>query len=449
VDLVVPSPMRSLFPIVLPALAAFLLAPSLGAQDSLVFHIRATYRPGTEPGFVVLPFVSGGGGDGARVRDIIRRDVDYSDRFRVRDGAAPVRPGEPAGTVLAQDTAADWVLTGEVTPRAGGLSLRVALYDLRLLHVKEDRTFSLPRPQDRGFRMAVHAVSDEVLRWVDGTPGFAASRIAFVRGGRGTKEIYLVDSDGENLERVTSDGSIALSPAWSPDGRRLAYTSFREGTPVLYERDLGAGTDRVVSEGEGLNITPAYAPDGQTLAFAALRGGSTDLVAVRRGGSAPEPLLRGGRGDALSPTWSPDGRRVAFVSNRLGEPHVYVASVGGEARLLSEYRYGQGGYNTSPDWSPKGSEIAYHTRVGGSHQIAVVDAAGGKPRIVTGGGWNEDPSWAPDGRHLVFAASGAEAGLYVADTVSGRIRPLVRGHADGLPDWSPVLARALSAAPGR
>jgi TolB protein len=441
--------MRALFRAVLPAFLVLVFAPALRAQDTLVFRIRTTYQPGSEPGFVVLPFVSGGGSDAALVRGIIRRDVDFSDRFRVRDGASAVRPGEPVRAVVAQDTVADWMVAGEVTPRPGGLTLRVALYDVRLGDIKENRSFNLPRPTDAGFRMAVHAVSDEVLRWVDGTPGFAASRIAFVRAGRGTKEVYLVDSDGENVQRVTSDGSIALSPAWSPDGRRIAYTSFREGTPVLYERDLGAGTDRAVSRREGLNITPAYAPDGQTLAFAATRGSSTELVALRRGEGAPEPLLRGGRGDALSPTWSPDGGRIAFVSNRLGEPHVYVATLGGEARLLSEYRYGQAGYNTSPDWSPKGSEVAYHTRIGGVHQVAVVDANGGKPRVLTSGGSNEDPSWAPDGRHLVFAASGPEGGLFVADTLSGRIRPLLRGHVDGLPDWSPVLARAIPLAPGR
>jgi len=425
-----------------PVLLFLLAAAPLGAQET-VFRIRTTYVAGGEPAFVVLPF----GAEGAAARAIVRRDLDFSDQFRVRDGAAALRPGSPLPPALAQDSSADWVLAGEVSPRAGGLALRLALYDAKYASIKEDRTFALPAPDDARFRMAVHAVSDEVVRWVTGEPGIAATRIAFVRPGRGgrnaSKEIYLVDSDGENVQRVTSDGSIALSPAWSPDGRRIAYTSFREGTPALYERDLASGQDRVVSRRDGISITPAYAPDGRTLAFATTMEGTTEIVTYdRERGCCMEPVTRGRRSDSLSPTFSPDGRQIAFVSNRLGEPHVYVMALGGQPRLLSSYRYGNTGYNTSPDWSPRGDRIAFHTRSGGSHQIAVVNAAGDSLRILTSGGWNEDPSWAPDGRHLVFAASGADAGLYVVDVVTGRTRTLVRGHLDGLPDWSPTLVRA-------
>lgn len=429
--------------ILVAGVALLAMAPAARAQDTaVVFRIRTSYQPGSEPGFVVLPFVSAERGAGD-VRGIIRRDLDFSDRFRVRDGTTPVRPGEAVEGGRFAEGGADWVLAGEVQPRAGGLSLRLALHDVRYGQVKGDRTFALPRPQDAEFRMAVHAAADEVVRWATGEPGMAASRIAFVRQGRGTKEIYLVDSDGENLQRVTSDGSIALSPAWSPDGRQLAYTSFRDGAPVLYERDLSSGRDRVISRTDGINITPAYSPDGRTLAFARTMGGSTELVRFDlQRGCCPEPLTQSRRSDDLSPSWSPDGRRLAFVSNRLGQPHVYVLTPGGEPRLLTEFRYGQAGYNTSPDWSPRGPEIAFHSRVSGSHQIAIVNAdRGGAPRVLTSGGRNEDPSWAPDGRHLVFASSGRDAGLYVVDTVSGRTRPLVRGHLDGLPDWSPGLAR--------
>lgn len=444
------TPLRPAFLGVL--LLALAFPGALRAQDTVMVQLGLTYRPGSEPGFLVLPFAATTGVEGVAgtVRGIVRQDLDFSDRFRVQDAPAGTRPVAPASVGEWANRGADWVLAGDVRPQGAGLALRLSLLDAVYGTVKGERTFQLPRAADRGFRMAVHAAADEVVRWAANEPGVAASRIAFVLQGRGSKEIYLVDWDGENVQRVTSDGSIALSPAWSPDGSRIAYTSFRSGIPVLYERSLASGEDRVVSRRDGLNITPAYSPDGRALAFAATVDGNTE-VALSDGGRF-EALTRGRRFDSLSPTFSPDGSRIAFVSNRLGEPHVYVMARGGEPRLLSEYRYGGQGYNTSPDWSPRGNVIAYHTRVSGSPQLAVIDAAGGRPRILTSRGSNEDPSWAPDGRHLVFASDREGGGLFVIDVVSGRTRPLLRGRGYGLPDWSPVLYRAPAAqsvSPGR
>lgn len=417
-------------------LLAIVLPVALFAQDPEGVRLRLTYQPEYQPGMVVLPF-SGPGG--AVVAGIIRQDLNFSDRFKVSEAAAG-REGEPLNLALWKERGADWVLTGEIVPRGGGSALRLVLHDAVYRQVKTDQTFPLPSAGDAGFRMAVHTAADEVVRWVTGTPGAAASRIAYVSGGRGGKEIYLVDSDGENVQRVTSDGSIALSPAWSRDGRSIAFTSYRGGSPALWERNLGTGRDRLLSDRAGINITPAYSPDGG-VAFAATVGGNTEVVSLDAAGV--NPLTRGRGFDSLSPTFSPDGARIAFTSNRLGEPQIYVMSRGGEPRLVSEYTYGRSGYSTSPSWSPRGPWIAYHTRAGGSHQIAVVGADGNGRRLLTNQGTNEDPSWAPDGRHLVFASPNRDGGgLFVLDTVSGRIRPLVKGRGLGLPDWSPLLGRA-------
>ena len=415
------------------ALLALLVPVSLWAQDPEGVRLRLTYQPEFQPGLVVLPMA---GPAGQLVAGIIRQDLDFSDRFKLSE-ATGAQPGQPVNLPLWKERGADWVLAGDLQPRGAGLALRLTLHDAVYGQTKGNQTFVLPGAGDSGFRMAVHAASDEVVRWVTGTPGAAATRIAYVRGGREGKEIYLVDSDGENVQRVTSDASIALSPTWSPNGRALAFTSYRGGTPALWERDIGSGRDRVLSNRSGLNITPAYAPDGR-IAFAATVSGNTEVVALE--GGTVRALTQGRRFDSLSPTFSPDGERIAFVSNRLGEPQIYVMTPGGEARMVSEYTYGRPGYSTSPDWSPQGQWIVYHTRAGGSHQIAVVGADGRGRRLLTNQGTNEDPSWAPDGRHVVFASPNRDGGgLFVLDTVSGRIRPLVRGRGLGLPDWSPLL----------
>ncbi|HEX8672140.1 MAG TPA: hypothetical protein VF710_09635 [Longimicrobium sp.] len=429
--------------IALPALALALAAPAAAQDTTTVVRLRATYEVGNLSGFVVLPF--GGGGDlaeaAAESGEIVRRDLDFSDQFKLA-AATGARAGDPVNVALWRERGADWVLSGTLAPRAGGSTLRLTLHDAVYGQTKGEGSFDLPAASDRRFRMAVHAAADAAVRWATGEPGIAATRIAFVTQGRGSKEIYLVDSDGENVTRLTSDGSLALSPAWSPDGGRIAYTSYRGGMPALYERNLASGADRVLSNREGLNITPSYAPDGRTVAFAASAGGNTEIATV--GASGFRQQTTGRRSDSLSPSFSPDGARIAFVSDRLGEPQIYVMSAnGGEARLVSDYTYGNRGYSTSPDWAPVGNRIAFHTRVGGVHQIAMVEANGNRPRLLTSGGRNEDPSWAPDGRHLVFSSPDRDGGgLFVLDTKTGRVRKLLAGRGHGLPDWSPVLMRA-------
>jgi TolB protein len=424
-------------------LGALGAAPQLAAQEGV--RLEVTYRPDYQPGLVVLPFGASGGADrvATTVRGVLRQDLDFSDRFAINDNIAGIRPGDAVNQRLWRERGADWVVDGALSPRAGGLTLQVTLHDIVYNQVKGQGEFDLPPAGDPGFRMAVHSVADQIVFWATGEPGMAATRIAFVMQGRGSKEIYVVDSDGENLQRLTSDGSIALSPAWSPDGRRIAFTSYRSGVPLLYERDLASNRDRLLSEREGINITPAYSPDGRTIAFAASAGGNTELFTLDRANGGARQQTRGRGFDSLSPSYSPDGRNVAFVSNRLGEPHIYVMSMGGESRLVSDYTFGRRGYNTSPEWSPRGDNIVYHARVNGAMQLKMVAARGGNPRFLTNDGWNEDPSWAPNGRHVVFSSPNREGGgLFVLDTVSGRIRPLLKGRGYGLPAWSPTMVRA-------
>jgi TolB protein len=293
--------------------ACALSSPALAQPDTMVVRLRATYESRAAPGLVVLPFAGSGGAEPAA---IIRRDLEFSDRFDVRD-AAGHRAGDRVDLAAWSQRGADWVVEGTATPgTGGGVSLRVTLYDAVYGQRKGEGLFTIPRPDARNYRMAVHTVSDAIVRWATGEPGMAASRIAFVQEGRRSKEIWIVDSDGENLQRVTNDGSIALSPAWSPDGRRIAYTSFRSGQPFLYERDLSTGADRLLSDRDGINITPAYSPDGRTVAFGTTVAGNTQIATI-----GPDGLRQHTRGrgfENLSPSWAPDGRRFAFVSDRLG-----------------------------------------------------------------------------------------------------------------------------------
>ncbi|MEX0912467.1 MAG: hypothetical protein WD031_03475, partial [Gemmatimonadota bacterium] len=229
----------------------FALVPTfLPAQEVEGVRLGLRYQPEYQPGLVVLPFA--GAADQGRVlepvRGIIRQDLDFSDRFEMLEAGVGVAVDDSVNLDLWNERGADWVLQGELGPDpAGGSQLRLVLHDAVYGTIRGDETFLLPAQGDPTFRMSVHAVSDEIVRWATGEAGAAATRIAFVLEGRGSKELFVIDYDGENVQQLTNDGSIALSPAWSPEAGRIAYTSYRSGSPLLYERDLGARRDRLMS----------------------------------------------------------------------------------------------------------------------------------------------------------------------------------------------------------
>jgi TolB protein len=412
-----------------------------------------TYSDAYLPPLAVKPFTGSFGGSAIapQVEAIIGRDLRSSDHFEVMDSLPAGLVGEGVDYTLWDRLGAVWLVSGQVEGAGGGFVLIVELHDVVYGEVRERGRFRLPSPEDQDFRMAVHRTSDEIVFWATGHPGMAASRIAFTMpDADGNKDLYVIDADGENLRRLTNHGSIVASPSWSPDGARLAFTSYRTGYPRIHEIDAEGGDERMMPavRGAGDYITPAYHPDGRTLAFSVLGGGE-------RGGIFTYDLerdcclsyLSGGRWYDLGPTYSPDGLRIAFNTLRFGDnsPQVMVMPAeGGSAEALSPYEYGSGGFFTAPDWSPQGDLIAFNGRIDrrGRYHILVADVAeGGRVlRQLTFEGNNEDPSWAPDGRHIVFVGERSWGfGLLIVDASTGRIRPLLAGRRVTVPDWSPAL----------
>jgi TolB protein len=414
-----------------------LWALGLPAQDSTVRGVRIglQYGTGTRPGVAVLEVNGGERGD--TVRAMLVRDLDFGNRVTVVGTA--LRDLPPVRGVLNYELFARMGIQGVVqatlTP-AG--QLHVAVHDVAAKGLLQVQDFPLRGQELSGeWRMSVHAAADEIERWITGTRGIAATRIAFVRGGR----LWTVDSDGENATPVGTEAG--LSPAWHPTGRYLAFARPTEAGYQIAMRDLQTGTTRQLTGTQsGSNITPAFSPDGTTLVYAFGEGEGTDLFALDAFSSGPRRRVSVGRGsDNAMPTFSPDGRRVAFTSGRVRNPEIYISDVdGSNVDLLTTTGFGDQQYRSNPAWAPDGRAVAFQSQIDGRFQIMTISLRDRSVRQYTSDSQNEDPHWAPDGRHLVFTSrrTGSEQ-LWVLDTESNRLRQLTRGAAARHGAWSPPV----------
>jgi TolB protein len=433
---------RSLFLLVPIWMAAGRLVAQDTTQADQGVRVGVDYSPGTRPGLVVLP---GSGLDSARA--MIRRDLDYSDRFEmitVGDQVATAAGGTspqsgPVNYELYKGMGAEFAV--ELSQASGGVTVR--LHDLNAARLRNQQTVSLPTGAD--FRLEVHRLADEITRWANGTAGGAASRMLFVSGGR----VYRADSDGHDLTALTPAGQTALSPAWSPDAQRIAFTQLGEGRGGIVVQSLSnSGSFVAPGSQTALNITPAFSPDGRTLAFAHSDERGTDIYTANVTERCCAQRLTVGRyADNLSPTFSPDGRRIAFVSTRAGPPQIYVmAADGTDQELLAPFDFGATGSSNAPEWSPDGANVVFHREVAGSPQLFLVSVAGRRVRQLTSSGRNEDPTWGADGRHVTFVSDrSGRRQLWVIDIETGRVRQLQTAGAARLPAWSRRLGRTAVA----
>jgi TolB protein len=248
-------------------------------------------------------------------------------------------------------------------------------------------------------RSMAHQFADQIVKLLLGIDGIATSKIAFVQN----REIAVMDYDGFGGRAFSRDGSIALFPSYSPDGKRLAYVSYRSGAPnIIIKSDDGLVVGS--TQYRATTTSPAISPSGQ-LAFSSSKDGNAMEIYVANGdGSGARRLTNTRNAVNISPRWNPKtGREIAFVSDRGGAPQIYVMDSGGgnERPLLT-----MGGQMDTPSWSPDGRFIAFTwDGGGGTFQVYLADVASGQVLRLTNAGRNESPTWSPDSRHLAFQSN--------------------------------------------
>ncbi|GAC1671082.1 MAG: Tol-Pal system beta propeller repeat protein TolB [Candidatus Acidiferrum sp.] len=333
---------------------------------------------------------------------------------------------------------------GNLTESPAEVSISAWLYDVRSTST-ESVVGKIYRgtPSDAQVRKFAHQFADEIISKLSGgLPGIASTQIAFVSSRTGTKEIWVMDYDGANQRPLTSLRSISLTPRWSPDASRIAFTCFEPVNGLvsaqicMYSMDTG----KIVSfpRFHGTNTSPAWSPDGSQLIFSSSMQGNPELYVTDSNGGRPKRLTFGERTSSTSPAWNPKtGQSVALVSDRSGVPQLYLMNADGTN--IAKLELQDKGYVIDPAWAPNGQLLAFSwRRPSGNYDLYIMEAATRQIiELTRDAGRNERPSWAPDGRHIVFESTrGGTRQIWtmLADGTGAR-QLTTTGHNES-PNWS-------------
>ena len=371
------------------------------------------------------------------VSQVVRANLERSGLFKLLagpNGAAGADERSAPALHEWRARGADAVVAGSVMRLADGrFDVRYKLWDA----VKNEELIGASKLVPAAdLRLAAHRVSDEIHQRLTGERGVYATRIAYVvRTGR-RFALRVTDADGEGGQVALQSPEPIISPAWSPDGRQIAYVSFETQKASVWLQDLQSGERRLVANFRGSNSAPAFSPDGKTLAMALSREGLTQLYSMPVAGGASPYRLTSSNAIDTEPVYSADQRFIYFVSDRGGGPQIYrMASNGGNAERVTF----SGSYNISPSLSPDGRHLAYITRQGGAFKLALLELETGAVRTLTDTSDDERPSFAPNGRLIAYATRAQGADVLMTTTLDGKIKSrLVSTGSDVRePAWGP------------
>lgn len=423
-------------------IAAALLAVIAWPADAQVLRIEITQGVTEARPMAVVPFAWEGDGEPPLdASAVIGANMERSGRFRMLPREDMLERPTDGARINFQNwrmVGVDNVVIGRVRRTSPGqYALQFQLFDA--LRGRQLIGFSIPA-SEAGLRRAAHLASDMIYEQLTGERGAFATRIAFVSADRTPERtqyvLFVADSDGENQQVMVRSSEPLMSPAWSPDGRSLAYVSFERRRPEVFVQSLATGErERVSMLGQGVNGAPAWSPDGRRLALALNEAERVNIhvldLQTRR-----HTRVTDGLAIDTEPAFSADGRHLYFTSDRGGQPQVYRApATGGRAQRVTF----EGTYNARPALSPDGRLLAVVHGQDGRFRIGLYDLESGQFRLLSDGRHDESPSFAPNGRLVIYATDDRGTGILATVSVDARVRQrlaLARGDVRE-PAWSP------------
>jgi TolB protein len=358
----------------------------------------------------------------------------------------PTQPGELHNLTWTDPPLnSNFVAFGNLTESSSEVGISAWMYDVRSTS-NQAVVGKVYRgaPTDAQVRKFAHQFADEIINKLSGgLPSIASTQIAFISSRTGTKELWVMDYDGSNQHPLTALKTISLTPRWSPDAARIAFTCFeRAGGATsaqicMYSFD----TNKVVSFARyrGTNSAPTWSPDGSQVMFSSSMQGPADIYVTDASGNRPKRItFSNGSAANTSPAWNPKtGQSVAYVSDRSGVPQIYLMNADGTNSQKLDLA--DMGYVIDPAWSPNGQLLAFSwRRPSGNYDIYIMDAISRKTiEITRDSGRNERPSWAPDGRHIVFESTrGGSRQIWTMLADGSAAHQLTSSGHNESPNWS-------------
>ena len=378
------------------------------------------------------------------VAQVISDDLSRSGRF------API----PVGDMLQKPTDGadvdfdDWSILGVEAVVVGSIeqtgenaySVQFQLFDV----FGRDQLVGYRMPASRGtMRRVAHRAADMIYEELTGIKGVFDTKVAYVTAQQQSDgrlfSLLVADQDGENENVIMESKDPIMSPAWSPDSRRLAYVSFEGNRSSIFIQTLRTGSRIQVSSKAGINGAPAFSPDGRQLVLTLGGVDGNPDIHVMDINTKQTRRLTTHRAIDTEGSWSPDGRYIYFTSDRSGGPQIYrVAATGGKPERITF----EGSYNARPRMSADGTRLAMVHLTQGNYRIAVLDMVDEKRRdllVLSAGQQDESPSFAPNSDTLIYATRATKNGVLETVTADGLIRQrLAPGTGDiREPVWSP------------
>jgi TolB protein len=399
-------------------------------------EVRKPGPPEPQPVLIPSPFLENpeSAGVAQELRNTLAADLDYSGFFEILDASTyPAFAGDVNLTPW-KTSRAKFVCLLKVGLVGSQVSVEARFYDLQSAQLIVGKVYKW----DKKFvRQIAHRFGDEVLYRLWGVKGIFTSKVGFSSDRTGNREVWVMDYDGFNQRQITISKTLNLSPDLSPDGKRVAYTTYRatdEGTgQVLIVYSIYTGQKATLFSRGTLNSAPAWAADGGRVAFTSNANGNAEIYIVDADGANLRQVTFN-RAIDTSPAWNPSSGQIAFTSDRSGQPMVYVMNEDGTNERRLTY---VGEYNESPAWSPDGSKLAYVSRSGINFDIYVVDMTTNVvTRLTQNERSNENPFWSPDSRHIVFASN--RTGKYQIWSMlydGTKLRQLTQDGNNTSPSW--------------